>query len=105
MRNYLEFTHACMNAYTHTNKFIHSFMHSFIHSPVEIKLGTSLQYSLIMACQFKSQIHSTYVSVINIYEPDPGKTKSVTHARILLVRVAFTDGCCGLLFGYRFASG
>jgi hypothetical protein len=100
-----ECTHAQQQIHSFFHSFIHSCIHSFIHSPVEIKHGTSLQYSLIMACQFKSRIHSTYVSVINIYEPDPGKTKSVTHARILLVRVAFTDGCCGSLFGYRFASG
>lgn len=97
--------HECTHAYQQIHPFIHACIHSFIHSPVEIKLGISLQYSLIMACQFKSRIHSNYVSVITIYEPDPGKIKSVIHARILLVWVAFTDGCCGLLFSYRFASG
>ena len=111
MRNYLEFTHARMHVSTHTCVCVHTHTHthtlinSIILSPVDIKLGTSLQYSLIVACQSKSRIHSTYVSIINIYEPGPGKTKSVTHARILLARAAFTDSCCGSLFGYRLASG
>jgi hypothetical protein len=77
---------------------VHAQIHAHTHS-------YTLQNSLNVTWQFKSRVHSTEVSTIHICEPEPGKTKSVTHARILLVRVALTDSCRGSHFSYRLASG
>jgi hypothetical protein len=106
LRNYLEFMH--IHTYAHAHTHTHTYMHTHkfnIHSPAQTENGISLLYSSIMACKFKSLIHSTEVSVIHIYELDPEKTKSVTHARILLVWTALAGSCCGSHFSYRLASG
>lgn len=63
------------------------------------------RYGFNVTWQFKSRLHSTDISTIHICEPDPGKTKSVTHARILLVLVALADSCRGSHLSYRLASG
>lgn len=82
----------------HIHKHTHIRTHSYM-------LQISHRYGFNATRQFKSRLHSTDVSTIHICEPDPGKTNSVTHARILLVLVALTDSCRGSHFSYRLASG
>jgi hypothetical protein len=72
--------------------------HTYVHH-------TSHRCSSQVTQQFKSGLHGTHVSTIHICEPDPGKTKSVTHARILLVLVALADSCRWSHLSYRLASG